>query len=166
MDNRLANDFPIDWDEDHFVCRREFLKFMTLASGGLALGSIGLAAWTKLPRDHRNFDAKAICRADAIPVGGSFGFSYPREHDLCILVQSEPGVFRAYSRRCTHLSCPVEWEADKKRLFCPCHNGAFSIQDGSVLQGPPPRALPEIMLEIRGDHIFAVGVKQGGDRES
>lgn len=160
MEQKLQQDFPIDWDEDHYVSRKEFFKFMTLASGGLALGSAGLAVWSKLPRGHRKMDEKPIAAADRVPVGGSLAFNYPREHDLCILIQTESGVYKAYSRRCTHLSCPVEWEPEKNRLYCPCHNGAFSVKDGAVLQGPPPRALPEIMLEIREDHIFAVGIKR------
>ncbi|AIE86582.1 ubiquinol-cytochrome c reductase iron-sulfur subunit [Fimbriimonas ginsengisoli] len=161
MERKLNEDFPIDWDEDHYVSRREFFKFMTLASGGLAVGSIGLAAWSVMPRDHRKMDAKEIGELATLPVGGSMAFNYPREHDLCILVQPQPGVFKAYSRRCTHLSCPVEWEPEKNRLYCPCHNGAFSISDGKVLQGPPPRPLPEIMLEVRDGRLFAVGVKRG-----
>ncbi|CAN5460189.1 Rieske 2Fe-2S domain-containing protein [soil metagenome] len=161
MEDKLLQDFPIDWDEDHFVSRKEFFKFMTLASAGLAAGSVGLAVWSKQPRDHRKMEAREIPGAESLVVGGSIAFRYPREHDLCILVHTKPGVYRAFSRRCTHLSCPVEWEPERNRLYCPCHNGAFSIEDGAVLQGPPPRALPEIMLETREGRIFAVGVRRG-----
>ncbi|RYG18416.1 Rieske (2Fe-2S) protein, partial [bacterium] len=154
MEQKLRQDFPIDWDEDHYVSRKEFFKFMTLASGGLAMGSVGLAVWSKLPRDHRRMDEKEIALGD-LAVGGSLAFNYPREHDLCILIQTAPGVYKAYSRRCTHLSCPVEWEPEKNRLYCPCHNGAFSVENGAVLQGPPPRALPEIMLDVREGRVFA-----------
>jgi hypothetical protein len=31
------------------------------------------------------------------------------------------------------------------------------------LQGPPPRALPRILLERRGDEIVAVGVSQDAE---
>lgn len=161
MEEKLRQDFPIDWDEDHYVSRKEFFKFMTLASGGLAAGSVALAAWSKIPRDHRLMDEKEIGTVGSVAAGGSLAFDYPRDHDLCILIQPEPGVYKAYSRRCTHLSCPVEWEPDKNRLYCPCHNGAFSPTNGAVLQGPPPRALPEILLEIREGRIFAVGIKRG-----
>lgn len=161
MEEKLNQDFPVDWDEDHYVSRREFFKFMTLASGGLAVGSAALAAWSRMPRDERAFEPVAIAKVDDVGPGQSLAFSYPRPHDLAILVHTKQGEFRAYSRRCTHLSCPVEWEPAKDRLYCPCHNGAFSVQDGSVLQGPPPRPLPEIMVEIRGDDIVAIGVKKG-----
>jgi Rieske Fe-S protein len=160
MDEQLRRDFPIDWDEDQYVSRREFFKFMTLASGGLALGSAGLAAWSKAPRGELKFDEALIASTKDVPVGGSLQFSYPRPSDLCVLIQTKPGKYVAYSRRCTHLSCPLEVQTDQERLYCPCHNGAFSLEDGHVLQGPPPRPLPQIIIEIRGDQVFAKGVKQ------
>jgi Rieske Fe-S protein len=161
MDQRLRDDFPIDWEEDHYVSRREFFKFVTVASGGLALGSVGLAAWAQTSRNERPMERVLVARVEDVPVGGSFGFSYPRPHDICILVQPEAGKFVAYSRRCTHLSCPVDYQHDKARLYCPCHNGAFSVENGAVLQGPPPHALPRILLEVVGDEIYAVGIGHG-----
>jgi Rieske Fe-S protein len=160
MEEKLRQDFPIDWDEDNYVSRREFFKFLTLASGGLALGSVGLALWAKTPRGERQFERALVARASDVPVGGSLAFSYPRPQDLCLLVQDKPGVFVAFSRRCTHLSCPVEYQPSKNRIYCPCHNGAFSLEDGRVLQGPPPRPLPMIQLEISGDQIYAVGIRK------
>jgi Rieske Fe-S protein len=159
MEEKLTQDFPIDWEEDQYVSRREFFKFVTLASGGLAVGSVALAGWSKMRREIQ-FNEARIAAVQDVPVGGSLQFSYPRPGDLCVIVQTEPGRFVAYSRRCTHLSCPVEVQTDKNRLYCPCHNGAFSLEDGHVLQGPPPRALPQVILEIRGDQIFATGVKE------
>jgi Rieske Fe-S protein len=106
-----------------------------------------------------------IARVGDVPLRGSMNFSYPRPHDLCIIAQPEEGRFVAYSARCTHLSCPVEYQAERQWLFCPCHNGAFHVDDGRVLQGPPPHALPRIMLEIRGDEIWAVGVRHAGEED-
>jgi Rieske Fe-S protein len=134
---------------------------MTLASGGLAVGSIGLAVYSRFPREQIAFEPKMICKVQDVPPNGSLAFTYPRETDLCILVQKQNGKFAAFSRRCTHLSCPVVWQGRKDRLYCPCHNGAFSAADGSVLQGPPPHALPRIDIEVRGDVIWAVGVSRG-----
>jgi Rieske Fe-S protein len=158
MKNELQGEFPIDWTEDNFVSRREFFKFMTLASGGLALGSAGLAAWAQIKRKERHFERMHIARMDEISVGESLQFFYPRPNDICILVHRSPGEFTAFSRRCTHLSCPVNYEHDTKRLFCPCHNGAFSVETGEVLQGPPPHPLPRILLEFEEGMIYAVGV--------
>lgn len=160
MEQKLSEDFPIDWEEDQYVTRREFFKFMTLASGGLALGSAALAGWAAIPRGAIKFERAKISGVADVPVGGFLAFTYPRETDPCILLQPEQGKFVAYSRRCTHLSCPVEYQADHQRLYCPCHNGAFSLEDGHVLQGPPPRALPRIELEVSNGEIFATGVRE------
>ena len=67
-------------------------------------------------------------------------------------------VYVAYSRLCTHASCPLFYRSTENRLDCPCHGGAFSIADGSVLLGPPPRPLPRILLEERGPDIVAAGI--------
>ena len=158
MDERLKSDFPIDWSDDQYVSRREFFKFMTVASGGLAIGSVALAGWSR-GRAEIAFQEALIASTADVAVGGSYQFSYPRPTDICVLIQPEPGKFIAYSRRCTHLSCPVEVQLDRQRLYCPCHNGAFALSDGHVLQGPPARPLPRILLEVRGSQIFAKGVQ-------
>jgi Rieske Fe-S protein len=85
-------------------------------------------------------------------------FTYPGPHDPCILVRTATDRFYAYSQTCTHLSCAVYFEATKGTLECPCHNGRFALEDGRVLAGPPPRPLPRILLERRGDDIVALGV--------
>lgn len=159
MEEKLRTDFPVDWEEDHYVSRREFFKFMTLASGGLAIGSGALAVWAKT-RHQIAFEEAQIASVADVPVGGSLQFSYPRPQDLCVLIQARAGEFVAYSRRCTHLSCPVEVQVDQDRLYCPCHNGAFALSDGHVLQGPPPRPLPRIELAIRDGKIYATGVRE------
>ncbi|HLK13459.1 MAG TPA: Rieske (2Fe-2S) protein [Fimbriimonadaceae bacterium] len=159
MDDSLRNEFPVDWNEDEYVSRRDFFKFITLSSGGMALASIGMAAYAQIPRDRRSFEPKLIARLAEIDPGGWLQFTYPRAEDTCILIRSNSSDFSAFSRRCTHLSCPVVWQPEQGRLYCPCHEGAFSIDDGHVLQGPPARPLPMIELEVRGDEIYAIGVR-------
>jgi len=161
MEEKLRQDFPIDWEEDQYISRREFFKFVSLASGGLAVGSVSLAAYSRLKPQHRTFEPKKLANRSELAPGTSQAFSYPRPHDICILVCRPDGSLSAFSRRCTHLSCPVNYEADQDRLYCPCHNGAFDVNDGSVLQGPPPRPLPMIELEERDGEVWAIGVRMG-----
>lgn len=134
---------------------------MTLASGGIAVGTGALAAYASLPKEERHFDPAMICNLGDLQPGKALAFSYPRPSDLCILVRKKDGEFVAFTRRCTHLSCPVEYEVHdgKEILYCPCHNGAFSLEDGSVLQGPPPHPIPQVKLEFRGNEIWATGIK-------
>ena len=44
--------------------------------------------------------------------------------------------YAAFSQKCTHLSCAVYYSSKNDRLECPCHQGFFSVKDGSVLQVP------------------------------
>jgi Rieske Fe-S protein len=104
------------------------------------------------------YSEKNICRAMDVPVGGVWLFRYPTEKDACILIRPDEETYVAYSQKCTHLSCAVFYAREKNRLECPCHEGYFSITDGRVLQGPPPRPLPRVILEKRGDQLVAVGM--------
>ena len=158
MDSDIRHDFPVDWEDDNHVTRREFLRFGTLASGGLAVGSVALAAWSRFKSEGPAMEPALIAKASEIKPGQAVPFAFPRPTDICLLVRRPNGELTAFKRRCTHLSCPVGYEADLDRLYCPCHNGAFSAADGRVLQGPPPHPLPQIKLEIRGDEVWAVGL--------
>lgn len=41
-----------------------------------------------------------------------------------------------YSRSCTDLGCPLDYDPGSACFFCPCHGGIFA-QDGERLAGPP-----------------------------
>ena len=151
-------DFPIDWPQDHFVARRDFTKFLVLTSLPFALVQIGLGLLNGFRRHHQP-PVKAIAVLADIPIGGVHVFHYPEEHDPCLLLRPDADTLRAFSQKCTHLSCAVYYSRESNRLECPCHKGFFSVADGSVLQGPPSRPLPKILLEKRGDELVAVDVK-------
>jgi Rieske Fe-S protein len=105
------------------------------------------------------FPPAEIARAGEIPVSGVKLFTYPSPKDHCIMIRTGEEQYVAFSQKCTHLSCAVYYSSENDRLECPCHQGFFSIEDGAVLQGPPPRSLPQILLARAGGSIFAVGVK-------
>jgi Rieske Fe-S protein len=75
------------------------------------------------------------------------------------LIRPDENTYIAFSQKCTHLSCAVYYAREKNRLECPCHEGYFSITNGDVLQGPPPRPLPRVTLERRGEQLLAVGME-------
>jgi arsenite oxidase small subunit len=135
--------------------RRSFAKSIAMAIGAILLGALwGLRRWYHSPLAP----VRVIAHTDGIPVGGTKIFQYPTDVAPCILVRTGETNYVAYSRICTHNSCPVFYRPDENAFECRCHNGLFSIVDGSVLQGPPPRPLPRILLQIRGHDIVAVGV--------
>lgn len=141
---------------NHELPRRSFAKYIVPAIlAAIPAGLYMLRLWF---RSRPNFQ-RVIARTNEIPVGGYKIFQYPRDTDPCFLVRPAANTYLAYSRLCTHSSCPVFYHPDESVFVCNCHGGVFSITDGSVLQGPPPRPLPRILLEFRGTEIVAMGLE-------
>jgi Rieske Fe-S protein len=152
-------------DERH-VGRRQFAKFLVLTSMGMFAGNLWLLAKSLFRKPAEALPAMPVARLSDLPVGAARVFEYPGPGDRNLLVRYAEDQWVAYSQKCTHLSCAVYYAHDQKKLVCPCHHGFFAVEDGRVLQGPPPRPLPRIVLERRGDQLVAVGVDlQGGGEE-
>jgi nitrite reductase/ring-hydroxylating ferredoxin subunit len=151
------DEFAIRTDHERYVTRRQFGKFLGLTSLGMFVGNAWILARTWLQKEPSHA-AQVVATLGDVPVGGVKLFAYPGPQDPCILIQPEAGRFVAYSQKCTHLSCAVYYAAEQKRIECPCHEGYFSVESGQVLQGPPPRPLPRIILEQQGDSLIATGV--------
>lgn len=159
---RLWNEeFSVHASEDKYVLRRQFSKFLLLTSFGMFAGNVWIWAKSLGRKPARAFAPKAIGSAAEVPVGGVKLFAYPGEQDRCILIRTAQNKFVAYSQKCTHLSCAVYYSKAKNRLECPCHEGYFSVADGSVLQGPPPRPLDRVEIEQRGGQLVAINVVPG-----
>ncbi|MGA7292846.1 MAG: Rieske (2Fe-2S) protein [Terriglobales bacterium] len=60
--------------------------------------------------------------------------------------------FVAYSVNCSHLGCPVRWEASAQLFMCPCHGGVY-YKDGQVAAGPPPRGLTQYPVRIQDGNV-------------
>jgi menaquinol-cytochrome c reductase iron-sulfur subunit len=64
-----------------------------------------------------------------------------------------PRMFQVFNVNCTHLGCPVNWQADARIFLCPCHGGVF-YDDGTVAGGPPQRPLYEREWAVRGGDLL------------
>lgn len=157
-DPRWKEDFPVEWDKDHYMTRREMAKFLTLGSVLLAGASGAIAAaGGRFAAGPQQGPRTRIARSDEVPAGGHVLFRYPTDEDPCILVRTADGNLRAFSQVCTHLSCAVVHRPADGRFFCPCHRGWFEENSGAPAGGPPTRRLPRILLEEAGGEVFAVG---------
>jgi len=128
-----------DTERAEKVSRRGFNKFLMLGSLAAAAGAVGVLS----NGCSKTYPAIVIAHAGDISVGGSKIFSYPAGTNPCLLLRPAENTYVAYSRICTHTSCPVFYQPEQHRIICPCHGGVFSVADGSVLAGPPPRPLPQ-----------------------
>ena len=148
-------DFPIASEDDSYVTRRELTKFLGLTSVAFLAGTLAAALrkWVRAVWPGARPDV-VVAKVDDIPVGGYLLFNYPTAADPCILVRLEKHKFVAYNQRCTHLACPVHFNASSRELVCPCHHGFFSAEDGRVLAGPPKRQLERIPVAVDGKSVW------------
>lgn len=152
---KWRRDFPVEWEGDHYVTRREMVKFMTLGSVLLAAANwVTVFAGHLIHRGSRA--EREIGTLSDLEQNGLLLFRYPTDQDPCIAVRTPDGKLVAYSQVCTHLSCAVVYSRKENALVCPCHNGVFDIDHGAPVAGPPTRPLPRVKIERRGERLFAV----------
>ncbi len=154
---RWESAFPYHWDADDLVSRRELLHFAVYTSGALLAGTV-LLAILGLVQSPGEVVEVPVARTSDVPEGTAFYFDYPVPGEGAVLLHLPGGSFVAYSQRCTHLSCAVFYEDERRRLFCPCHEGVFDPRTGEPLAGPPRRRLRQIALRQEGEQIFATGI--------
>lgn len=71
-----------------------------------------------------------------------------------------------YNARCTHLGCLVNYRPASRTFLSPCHAGVFALEDGRVLDGPPPRPLDRLEYRVEDGRLlvkyqdFRVGVPE------
>lgn len=155
---QYKQDFPIEWEGDHYVSRREMVKFLTLGSLLLALANWVTAFARQFVRKNSTA-VQLLGPASALEKNGSMLFRYPSSQSPCIAIRTPKGELVAYSQVCTHLSCAVIYDKGDNQLVCPCHRGIFDVDRGTPVAGPPTRPLARVMLEQRGENIYATGLE-------
>ena len=83
-----------------------------------------------------------------VPVGGGVIL----ENADYVITQPSKGEFKAFGKICTHQKCPVT-EIAGGTINCECHGSRFSIEDGSVEDGPATQPLPEAKVTVAGDRV-------------
>ena len=69
-----------------------------------------------------------------------------------LLVRVTETEWKAFSAVCTHLNCTVQYQESSSQIWCACHNGYYDLT-GRAVSGPPPKALDEYTVRIRGDEV-------------
>lgn len=153
-----------DVNELTHTTRRVFCTDVVLTSAALLLAPAAMHGASA--RDSLvAYPPRKIEGAERMPPGSGLYFNYPTRNDPAVLLRFSETEYRAYSRRCSHAGCSVEFDAPSRCLICPCHRGAYDARMGHVMSGPPQRPLDEITLQVRaGGHLWAVG-KNSRNRE-
>jgi Rieske Fe-S protein len=61
--------------------------------------------------------------------------------------KDEDGHVTMFKAHCTHLGCPLEYNAEERSFDCPCHGSRFSMT-GDVLEGPAIKPLERVDEDI------------------
>lgn len=150
------------------LTRRWFCHSAALTTAGFAcLPDVVRGRATAGQQSSLAYPPRKIEGAERVLPGSFLYFSYPKSSDTAVLLRISDGEYLAYSRRCAHLGCTVEFDKARRCLACPCHRGAYDSRTGYVLYGPPPRPLDQIVLQVRaGGEVWAVGKVFAGDQNA
>jgi len=105
---------------------------------------------------------RRVAGLDEIPVGQTKLVEYMNDDPLpwagvtaksaAWLRRETQDKFEAFSANCSHLGCPVRWEARAELFMCPCHGGVYN-KDGTVASGPPPRPLTKLQVRVNKNDV-------------
>jgi len=151
------------------MSRRSFL----LAGGSIvalaAIPGASLAASAQMLK--ASYPSVKIGKLSELKLGVPLDFSYPYPNVSNILVKlgtpAGGGVGKgsdivAFNQQCTHMGGPLNgtYKSEHQVLGpCPLHLTTFDLsRHGMVVSGHATESLPQIVLEVKGDDIYATGV--------
>ena len=146
------------------LSRRQFGILGTQLSGaivGLALG-IPIVGFLLSPLFRRpRYVERLVGDIAAVPEGEptKFEVAFPQnawtvpDVNEAVYVVKVNGQTKVLSNVCSHMECPVRWEAELRQFLCPCHGGLYDLT-GQNVGGPPPKPLPEYVHRIEGTRLY------------
>ena len=156
---------------DNCLTRRQFL-FM----GAAVVGTVALASavpGSLMKAELAAYDGMKIGSVSALRVGEPVKFRYPWDHGNCdsyLIKLGTPGGggigpdndIVAYNTLCTHMGISLlgSYKSEFQVLGpCPLHLSTYDLtRHGMVISGHSTQGLPQVVLEARGDDIYATGV--------
>lgn len=119
--------------------RRTMLAAGAAVCAGAALGACGAKSGPDKAAKTPAEPGTTLGPADDVPMGSAR--IYPDAN--VVVARPDTGKFVGFSAVCTHAGCIVG-EVIEDMITCPCHGSAFSIDDGSVVNGPATEPLPHV----------------------
>lgn len=164
--------------------RRTVLKVLSgVLGGGAVVVVAGPAVRAALaPANMRTVtgvgDLVPVVRLDALPEDGTpmsvpvvveapmDGWTkHPPTTVGAVFLRRQGEAVRAFSTICPHLGCGIDFDGQKGKFACPCHESWFSL-DGEVTSGPSPRGMDELEVKVVEDMVqvrfqkFEIGTDQ------
>ncbi|MDM8566576.1 arsenate reductase (azurin) small subunit [Candidatus Halobeggiatoa sp. HSG11] len=164
---------------EHKKCmlnRREFLLYS--GASAAAVSTVTLFSGTAQAREARvvAYPRKLITRLSELQDNIPVDFKYPDDgkNSECMLVkmggvEAGGGIgpqkdIVAFSYLCTHQGGPLQSTykvTDDQRTLgqCPFHLSVYDLRrHGIIVSGQAYQSLPQVMLELDGDNIYAAGL--------
>lgn len=118
------------------MTKREFLKSLGLFLLGIFsyLFIKPLLIVSRPPKRRILISEEEYARLSDVYLGEEF-----------ILVKTNEGAL-AFSRRCPHLGCRLNFAPEEELIVCPCHQSKFTIF-GKFLSGPARRDLQPLTVQ-------------------
>lgn len=156
------------------MSRRKFLL-----SSGVATATVmvtmnpGTAAAAKVPAEVATYPRKKIAKLSALKTDVPVEFEYPDKGDyaqsMLVKLGTEGGGgigpqkdVVAFNSFCTHQGGDLagSYKGDTKSMgACPLHLSTYDLtRHGILISGQAYQSLPQVLLELEGDDIYAVGV--------
>jgi len=145
------------------ITRRTFCNRALFTSAAVMVAASKVASQKDQQQNLLAYPPTKIEGAERVMPGSFLYFDYPKANNPAVLLRTADGQYLAYSRKCAHLGCSVDYDASARCLRCPCHRGVYDSRNGYVMFGPPPKPLDQIILQMRGGEVWAVGKRLGGD---
>lgn len=145
--------------------RRGFLAKLSFGLGGFAALLVGIPVILDVfktmvrrePRVWRNVGPVSKYQTGKTVVvdfenGNPNAWSGATAKSAAYLRKDSDTAFTAFTVNCSHLGCPVRWEAKAELFMCPCHGGVY-YANGEVAAGPPPRPLARYPVRVRNGAV-------------
>ena len=136
------------------VTRKRFVDWLlgTSAGGFLAAVLYPVARYVIPPEPPESAVSSVVLPFDVDDLPPNSGRIFKFGTRPGLLVKTPGGELRAFSARCTHLDCTVQYRDDISHIWCACHNGHFDL-NGRNIAGPPPEPLQSFDVNVRGSQI-------------
>lgn len=146
----------------------------TQSAEQVAVGDISSSTTTTVPPPPSAvvgfFPKVRVASVGEVSTTDPVKFDYPLQGQRNVLVKLNNPVsygvgpaqdIVAFSSICTHMGCLLEeYKPEYNALGpCPCHFSTFDLaNNGMVTLGQATQNLPQVLLSIEGDDIYATGV--------
>jgi len=155
------------------VSRRNFLIGAGVTTTIMITLNPGTPQAREVPAQISEYPRKFVAKLSDLKLNEPFDFNYPDEGEYSENMIVRMGVTAgggigpdqdvvAFNYACTHQGGSLydSYKADTKSLgACPLHLSTYDLtRHGILISGQAYQSLPQILLELEGDDIYATGI--------